>query len=215
MIKIVSDGKKLNKELEELEKDYSKGNTSKKEYFAHKRDIEQKMETLRVADHVRRMQGRLGSEKSLDHWSDQEQEKKKLADEAEKEEMIKQYITNPSSIKGKEIPSREWFGERAKLGLMAFVALALLVGTSMGFIFINEPSETASVSMLVNDSAFPPVANNTTTLTTNTTTTADTTNTATNTQTTTTSTPTTTNTQTTPNNNDDNSGDTEPTNQTG
>ena len=211
MIKIVLDGKKLNKELEELETDYSKGNISKKAYFARKRDIGQKMENLRVADHVRRMQGRMGSEKSLDYWSDQEQEKKKLADEAEKEEMLKQYITNPDSIKGKEIPSREWFGKRAKIGLLAFIALAFIVGTSMGSMFITEPSETASVAMLVNDSAFPPVtANNTTTVTSNTTTTTDNTNTATNTQTTTTSTPTTTTTTSTPtnNNNGGDSGDT-------
>ena len=37
----------------------------------------------------------------------------------------------------------------------------------MGSLFINEPSEVSSAFMLVNDSAFPPVANNTTTLTIN------------------------------------------------
>jgi len=162
MIKIVLDKKKLTRELQELEKEYSKGNLSKKEYFAQKRDLGQEMESLQAAEHVRRMQGRMGSEKSLDYWSDQEDEKKKLADEAEKEEMFKKYITNPDSIKGKDIPSRAWFGKRAKIGLVAFVILAFVVGTSMGTMLLPKPSEVPQVSMVVNSSAFLPVANNTT-----------------------------------------------------
>lgn len=165
MLKIVSDRKKLELKFEELERDYTQGNISKKEYFAQKRDLGRDMETLNAAERVRRMQGRMGSEKTLDHWSEQEDESKKLAEEAEKEEMLKKYITNPNSIKGREIPTREWFGKRAKISLVAFIVLALVVGTSMGFLFINKPSEVSSVSMLVNDSAFPPVANNTTTIT--------------------------------------------------
>lgn len=183
MIKIVLDKKKLKKEFEDLEKDYSKGNISKKEYFARKRDLGQEMETLQVAERVRRMQGRMGSEKSLDYWSDQEDEKKKQADNAEKEEMLKKYITNPDSIKGKEMPSRAWFGKRAKIGLVAFIVLAFVVGTSMGSFFISKPSEIPQVSMVVNDSAFLPVNNTTTTY--NTTTTKKTQTTIKNTQTTT------------------------------
>lgn len=186
MIKIVSDRKKLELKFEELEKDYTQGNISKKEYFAQKRDLGQEMETLMAAERVRRMQGRMGSEKTLDHWSEQEDENKKLAEEAEKEEMLKKYITNPNSIKGREIPTREWFGKRAQISLVAFIILAFIVGTSMGSLFINKPSEVSSVPMLVNDSAFPPVANNTTTITTtNYTSTVDYTPTATNTPTTT------------------------------
>jgi cytoskeletal protein RodZ len=195
MIKIVLDRKKLKKEFEELEKDYSQGNLSKKEYFARKRDIGQEMETLQVAEHVRRMQGRMGSEKSLDYWSDQEEDKKKLADEAEKQELFKKYITNPDSIKDKDIPSRKWFGKRAKIGLVAFIILAFVVGTSMGSLLINQPSETPSVAMMVNASAFLPTAAN------NTTTTSNATISTKNTQTTTTtteSTPTTTTTESTP-----------------
>ncbi|NYB51856.1 MAG: hypothetical protein HVN35_04780 [Methanobacteriaceae archaeon] len=164
MIKIVLDKRKLKKEFEELEREYSKGNISKKEYFARKRDLGQKMETLQAAEHVRRMQGRMGSEKSLDYWSDQQEEEKKLADEAEKEEMFRKYITNPDSIKDKDIPSREWFGKRAKIGLVAFIILAFIVGTSMGSLFFPQPSEAPQVSMVVNSSAFPP-ANNTTSTT--------------------------------------------------
>ncbi|MDD3754143.1 MAG: hypothetical protein PHQ17_06290 [Methanobacterium sp.] len=167
MIKITSDRKKLNKELQELENDYNLGNISKKEYFSRKRDLGHELETLQVAERVRRMQGRMGSEKTLDHWSDQENERKKLAEEAEKEEMLKKYITNPNSIKGKQIHTKGWLGKRAKISLIAFIALAFIVGTSMGSLFINEPSEVSSAFMLVNDSAFPPVANNTTTLTIN------------------------------------------------
>ncbi len=189
MLRIVSDRKKLELKFEELERDYAQGNISKKEYFAQKRDLGQDMETLNAADRVRRMQGRMGTEKTLDHWSEQEDESKKLAEEAEKEEMLKKYITNPNSIKGREIPTKEWFGKRAQMGLVAFIVLALVVGTSMGFLFINKPSEVSTVSMLVNESAFPPVVNNTTTITsTNYTRTVDYTPTAT------TNTPTTTNT---------------------
>jgi len=197
MIRIVSSKKKLDQTLEELELDYSKGNISKKEYFAQKRDIGQEMETLQAAEHVRRMQGRMGSEKSLDYWSDQEDEKKKLADEAEKQEMLKKYITKPESIKGKEMPSRDWFGKRAKIGLLAFVILAFVVGTSMGSMFITKPSESPQISMAVNASAFLPApVNNTTTTTSNVTkTTTDTTDTDT-TPTTTTETTTTTTTDT-------------------
>jgi hypothetical protein len=187
MIRIVSSKKKLDQTLKELELEYSKGNISKKEYFAQKRDIGQELETLQAAEHVRRMQGRMGSEKSLDYWSDEESKKKKLADDAEKQEMLKKYITKPESIKGKDMPSREWFGKRAKIGLVAFIVLAFVVGTSMGSLFISKPSEIPQVSMVVNDSAFLPV-NNTTTY--NTTTTKKTQTTIKNTQTTTNPTPT-------------------------
>jgi cytoskeletal protein RodZ len=209
MIKIVSNGKKLNKELEELEKDYSKGNISKKEYFARKRDIGQEMETLQAAEHVRRMQGRMGSERSLDYWSDQEEEKKKLADEAEKQEMFEKYITKPDSVKtNNDLPSKEWFGKKAKIGLLAFIVLAFVVGTSMGSLLIDEPSETSQVSMMVNSSAFLPTAANNTTATTsssNTTTSKTSTDSE---DTTTTTTPTTTTTTPTNSNTQSNSGNT-------
>lgn len=201
MIRIVSSKKKLDQTLEELELEYNKGNISKKEYFAQKRDIGQELETLQAAEHVRRMQGRMGSEKSLDYWSDEESKKKKLADDAEKQEMLKKYITKPESIKGKDMPSREWFGKRAKIGLVAFIVLAFVVGTSMGTMLITKPSETPQVAMAVNASAFLPTpANNTTTTTSNvtkTTTTTDTNTQTTPTETTTTTADTSSNTQTT------------------
>lgn len=170
MIRIVSSKKKLDHALEELELEYSKGNISKKEYFAQKRGIGQEMETLQTAERVRRMQQGQGSEKTLDHWTDKEEEKKKLADDAEKQEMLKKYITKPESIKNKSkgLASREWMGKRAKIGLVAFVLLAFVVGTSLGAMFITKPSEVSQVSMSVNASAFLPVpVNNTTTTTSN------------------------------------------------
>lgn len=191
MIRIVSSKKKLDQALEELELEYSKGNISKKEYFAQKRDIGQEMETLQTAERVRRMQQGQGSERTLDHWSDEEEEKKRLADEAEKQEMLKKYITKPESIKDKNMPSREWFGKRAKIGLVAFVLLAFVVGTSLGSVFITKPSEVPQVSMSVNASAFLPVPVNNTTTTTSNYTVADTTPTETTTTETTTTTTTT------------------------
>ena len=191
MIRIVLSRKKLEQALEELELEYSKGNISKKEYFAQKRDIGQEMETLQAAERVRRMQQGQGGEKTLDHWTDEEEEKKRLADEAEKQEMLKKYITKPESIKDKKIPSKQWLGKRAKIGLVAFVLLAFVVGTSLGSMFITKPSEVPQVSMSVNASAFLPVPVNNTTTTTSNYTVAD--NTPTQTTTTeTTTTPTTT-----------------------
>ena len=191
MIRIVLSRKKLDQALEELELEYSKGNISKKEYFAQKRDIGQEMETLQAAERVRRMQQGQGGEKTLDHWTDEEEEKKRLADEAEKQEMLKKYITKPESIKDKKIPSKQWLGKRAKIGLVAFVLLAFVVGTSLGSMFITKPSEVPQVSMSVNASAFLPVPVNNTTTTTSNYTVAD--NTPTQTTTTeTTTTPTTT-----------------------
>nr|WP_243686721.1 hypothetical protein [Methanobacterium formicicum] len=78
MINIVNSKKKLDRELEELELEYSKGNIDKKEYFARKRDIGQELETFTAVERVRRMQqGGAVPEKTLDDWSAQEEEKKK------------------------------------------------------------------------------------------------------------------------------------------
>lgn len=181
MINIVNSKKKLDRELEELELEYSKGNIDKKEYFARKRDIGQELETFTAVERVRRMQqGGAVPEKTLDDWSAQEEEKKKLADEAEKQEMLKKFITKPESVKARNLPGKERFGNKAKIGLLAFIILAFVVGTSMGSMFISKPSENPQISMAVNASAFlpPEVANNTTTTTKlNTTTTKTTTNT--------------------------------------
>jgi cytoskeletal protein RodZ len=196
MINIVNSKKKLDRELEELELEYSKGNIDKKEYFARKRDIGQELETFTAVERVRRMQQRgAGPEKTLDDWSDQEEEKKKLADEAEKQEMLKKFITKPESVKARNLPGKERFGNKAKIGLLAFIILAFVVGTSMGSMFISKPSENPQISMAVNASAFlpPEVANNTTTTTTKLNTTTKTT---TNTQVATTTPTSTQNTQT-------------------
>ncbi|AXV40422.1 hypothetical protein [Methanobacterium sp. BAmetb5] len=196
MINIVNSKKKLDRELEELELDYSKGNIDKKEYFARKRDIGQELETFTAVERVRRMQqGGAVPEKTLDDWSAQEEEKKKLADEAEKQEMLKKFITKPESVKARNLPGKERFGKKAKIGLLAFIILAFVVGTSMGSMFISKPSENPQISMAVNASAFlpPEVANNTTATTTKLNTTTKTT---TNTQVATTTPTSTQNTQT-------------------
>ncbi len=196
MINIVNSKKKLDRELEELELEYSKGNIDKKEYFARKRDIGQELETFTAVERVRRMQqGGAVPEKTLDDWSAQEEEKKKLADEAEKQEMLKKFITKPESVKARNLPGKERFGKKAKIGLLAFIILAFVVGTSMGSMFISKPSENPQISMAVNASAFlpPEVANNTTATTTKLNTTTKTT---TNTQVATTTPTSTQNTQT-------------------
>jgi hypothetical protein len=127
MIKIVSDGKKLNKELEELETDYSKGNISKKEYFAHKRDIGQKMETLRVADHVRRMQGDWGRK---DSWITGRtwKRKEKTAVDAEKRKCLDSILPIRILLRY-SIFERECFGKGYD-SVLALHCLAFMVGNS-------------------------------------------------------------------------------------
>jgi len=180
MINIVNSKKKLDKELEELELEYSKGNIDQKEYFARKKDIGRELETLTAVERIRRMQqGEAVPEKTLDHWTAQEEEKKKLADEAEKQEMLKKFVTKPTSVKPpKKFPNKERFGKKAKIGLVAFIVLAFIVGTSMGPMLIPKPSETPNIAMTVNESAFlpPEMANNTTNTTTKLNTTVKTTN---------------------------------------
>ena len=106
MINIVNSKKKLDRELEELELEYSKGNIDKKEYFARKRDIGQELETFTAVERVRRMQqGRAVPEKTLDDWSAQEEEKKKQ-EELKKQEL--ENLSKPTEIKKEEKQNDEF-----------------------------------------------------------------------------------------------------------
>lgn len=166
MIKIVFNKKDLIKRLNELESDFEQAKISKKDYTQERNEIAQQLETLEVADRVKRLQGKRGAEMPLDHWSEKEDEKRIVQEEQEKEELLKKYITKRESLESKGIISKERFGTRTKVFLTVFVVLAFVVGTSLGMMFITKPVDTSQLSMTVNASAFLP-ANNTTNVTQN------------------------------------------------
>jgi hypothetical protein len=177
MSRAIPDEKRLKKSLDDLEMEYKEGNLSKEDYFKQKEELSKHIETLAVADRVRRLQGRMGSQRPLEYWSEKENEKKEKKENKKREELIKKYVTTPLTLEGK--PMKERLGTRAKVLLSVFLVAAFVVGTVLGVSLISNPSETPQVLMTVDASAFP--ANNATN-TTNTTTqisTTDTTSTTT------------------------------------
>jgi hypothetical protein len=166
MIEIASQKEKMIKRLKELENEYNQGHLPKKDFVSQKKYLIQQIEALEVADRVRILQGKQGSEKSLDHWSEKEKEKKVVEDQDEKEELQKKYMTKPRITE--ENPSNGKFSNRAKIIIAIVLIIGFLVGTAFGVSVISKTSKSPQVSMIVNDSAFP--ANNTTNITNKTTT---------------------------------------------
>jgi len=165
MIDIVSQEEKIIKRLKELESDYNRGMLSKNDFLRQKRYLSKQLETLEVADRVRRLQGKQGSEKSLDYWSEKEKEKKGTEDLEEKEELLKKYSTKPLV---EETTDKGILSSRTKIIISIILIVGFLVGTAFGVSMVSKPSESPK-SMVVNDTAFP--LKNITNLTKNTTTT--------------------------------------------
>jgi hypothetical protein len=166
MIEIASQKEKMIKRLKELENEYNQGYLPKNDFIRQKKYLIQQIETLEVADRVRILQGKQGSEKSLDHWSEKEKEKKGVEDQEEKDELQRKYMTKPRTMK--ENPSNGRFSNRAKIIIAIVLIIGFLVGTALGVSALSKTSKSPQVSMIVNDSALP--ANNTTNITNNTTT---------------------------------------------
>ena len=167
MIDIVSQKEKLIKRLKELETEYNQGYLPKNDFIRQKEYLSQQLEALEVADRVKRLQGKQGSEKSLDYWSEKEKENQGIVDQEEKEELLKKYVTKPQTIE--KNPENGWLSNRAKIIISVILIVGFLVGTAFGVSVISKTSELSQVSMIVNDSAFP--AKNITNITKNTTTT--------------------------------------------
>jgi len=167
MIDIVSQKEKLIKRLKELETEYNQGYLPKNDFIRQKEYLSQQLEALEVADRVKRLQGKQGSEKSLDYWSEKEKENQGIVDQEEKEELLKKYVTKPQTIE--KNPENGWLSNRAKIIISIILIVGFLVGTAFGVSVISKTSELSQVSMIVNDSAFP--AKNITNITKNTTTT--------------------------------------------
>lgn len=159
MIDIKSDKEKVIRSLQELEFEFSQGNISEETYNSQKRDLQTKLETLEVADRVKRLQGRGEVEKPLEYWTE-----KKEAEEAKqaKEELMKQFITSssPSYPKAKTRSN----GKQRKAVIYTILALIFVTGIGFGVFLMKIPSESAAANMTINQSAFP-VANNTTNMT--------------------------------------------------
>ncbi len=168
MIDIKSDKEKVIRSLQELEFEFSQGNVSEKTYNSQKKDLQSKLETLEVADRVKRLQGRGEVEKPLEYWTE-----KKEAEEAKqaKEELMKQFITSssPSYPKAKTASN----GKQRKAVIYTILALIFVTGIGFGVFLMKIPSESAAANMTINQSAFP-VVNNTTNMTNTTTSTNNT-----------------------------------------
>ncbi|MGZ4857320.1 MAG: hypothetical protein ACXVZU_03025 [Methanobacteriaceae archaeon] len=153
MIEIDSQKEKTIKRLKELENEYNQGNLPKNDFIRQKNYLTKQLEAMEVADRIKTLQGKQGSEKSLDHWSEKEKEKKVIEDQEEKEELLKKYTTKPQTIE--ENPSNGRLSNRAKIIISILLLVGFLVGTAYGFSVISKTTESPKVSMIVNDSAFP------------------------------------------------------------
>ena len=155
-MKITLDKDKINKSLNELERDFAEGKISKKDYNKFKNEYNSQLETFEAADRIKRLQGRGSVEKPLDHWTN----KKKEADDVrEKDELVKKYVTPAGYRKTKQAPS----SGKSNLPIMviAFLAVAFIVGIGLGSYFLSSPSDSSQISVAVNESAFPDFNNST------------------------------------------------------
>lgn len=169
MIRITIEREKIIRSLKELEREYSTGKIPERHYNAQKRRLTEQLETLEVADRVRRLQGKETVETPVDDNVDEE--------EQENEELFKKYITSPG-LKEKKLESKKPKGmSQNKMIAASLLAVAFIIGIGFGVFTLDLPTDTSS-ALYTNDSAFPPfVVNNTTNMTNKTNTTTNMTNT--------------------------------------
>ena len=84
-----------------------------------------------------------------------------------KEELMKKFITS-SSAAYPAAKAKKTGVNKSKTALTGIIALIFFIGIGFGVFLMKVPSESAAVSMSINESAFP-VINNTTNATNNTT----------------------------------------------
>ncbi|ADZ08553.1 hypothetical protein Metbo_0301 [Methanobacterium lacus] len=157
-ISIVSDKDRLLKSLKKLETQFANGKVSKRQYSREKRVLEDKLSTILAADRIKRLQGKTVDETPLESEILKEKE-----DTVEKEELIKKYVTTPKKV---PVEPKSSGMSKGKVALIVFLVAAFFVGTGYGVYVMSMPSNNSSVTMTVNDSAFP-VINNTTNTTAN------------------------------------------------
>lgn len=150
------------KQLDKLEKEFAEGKLSKRQYTIHKKVLEDKLGTVLAAERVKRLQGKGGSEKTLDYWAEKEKEEE---DRKEKEELVEKYVIMPSpkaskkrKAQRKQVTQSKNSGfkfTKGKMLVLGVLIVGFLVGISFGVSLLKAPAQTSSVPMLVNDSAFP------------------------------------------------------------
>lgn len=183
MIDIKSDKDKVIRSLQEVEFEFAQGNISKKAYTSQKRELQTKLETLEVADRVKRLQGKKETEKPLEYWT----EKKEEAEEKRaKEELMKKFITDSGPTYPNAKTEKASVNKR-KAVLIALLGLIFISGIGFGIFLMKVPSESAAATMNVDQSAFPVITNNTTVSNTTVSTSSDTTSSQTSTSTSTSS----------------------------
>ncbi len=157
MIDIKSDKEKVIRSLQELEFEFAQGNVSEKTYKLQKKELKSNLETLEVADRVKRLQGRGEVEKPLEYWT----EKKEAEEEKQaKEELMKKFITSSSPTYPKP---KKGINEKQRKAVI-YTILALIFVSGIGFgVFFMVPSESTAVTMNINQSAFPEINNTNTT----------------------------------------------------
>lgn len=155
MIKISQDKDKLLKSLAELEADFEEGKISRREYQSLKREYTQELETLNVADRIRRMQGRGTEEKPLDHWVTKSKVEK---DKKEEEELVNKFVRKPIPLKTRVKTQKKGYSKFSIIAIV-FLAVAFFVGTGFGVYMLNSPTDTSNGPVIVNDTAFPLVNN--------------------------------------------------------
>ncbi|MGB9936674.1 MAG: hypothetical protein ACPK7O_03055 [Methanobacterium sp.] len=154
MIKISIERRKIEKSLKELENEFKKGDIPKNHYEFQKRQLTEKLETLSVAERVRKLQGKETAEAPVES-----------SDESENKELFKKYITS-SGLKEKNIEGNNKISSNKMIGTALLIA-AFIIGAGFGIYILNIPEQVSSVPMFTNDSAFPPYVVNNTTNTTN------------------------------------------------
>ncbi len=155
---MIKRGKELLHRLRELEKDRQEGRISESKYRMLKREYQRELEAIKVAERIKRMQGRSTFEKPLDHWI----EKAKEEEEArEKEELVKKYVKKPATVKETKKPQVAF-----KVVGVILLALAFFIGSGFGLYLLNL-SQGQTGTVLVNESAFPTFTINNTSTNTN------------------------------------------------
>ena len=159
-INIVSDKERLLKSLKKLETQFTEGKVSKRQYSREKRVLEDKLSTILAADRIKKLQG-----KPVDETPIESEIQKEREDTVEKEELIKKYVTTPKEV---PVEPKSTGMSKGKVALIVFLLAAFFVGTGYGVYVMSVPSSnSSSVAMTVNDSAFPVINNTTTNTTTN------------------------------------------------
>ncbi len=158
MIDIIRDKDKVIKSLQELEFEFAQGNISEKAYNSQKKELISALETMEVADRVKRLQGKGDTEKPLEYWTEKKEEEE--ARQA-REELMKKFITS-SSPAYPTAKTRKISGGKRKALIYGLLALIFFTGIGCGVFLMKVPGESAAVTMTVNESAFPVVGNNTT-----------------------------------------------------